>query len=352
MKAITVEPKKSGSACLEDVPEPDICNGSVLVEAIAVGVCGTDVEIAEGKYGWAPPGKTRLVLGHESLGRVLDPGPASGLKKGDLVVGIVRRPDPVPCPNCAVGEWDMCRNGQYTERGIKQIDGFMSERWRIEPEYAIKVDPALGILGVLLEPTSVVTKAWEHILAVGQRAFWEPKTVLVTGAGPIGLLAALIGRQMGLEVHVLARSNAGPQPEAALSLGAAYHSCNVTEVGFAPDVIMECTGVGQVISQSISVIGASGVVCLTGVGHGGAVPQIPIANVASSAVLKNNVVFGSVNANKRHWYKAGEALACADRGWLARLVTRRESPENFAKALERRPEDIKVVIQFASLQSH
>ena len=84
------------------------------------------------------------------VGRVLDPGPSSGLKPGDLVVGIVRRPDPVPCPNCAVGEWDMCRNGQYTERGIKQIHGFMSERWRIEPEYAIKIDPTLGILGVQL----------------------------------------------------------------------------------------------------------------------------------------------------------------------------------------------------------
>src|SRR5215468_9858639 len=101
MKAITVEPHTSGSAQLVDVPEPDVRNGSVLVEAIAVGVCGTDVEISEGKYGWAPPGKTRLVLGHESLGRVVDPG-GSGYQKGDLVVGIVRRPDPVPCSNCAV----------------------------------------------------------------------------------------------------------------------------------------------------------------------------------------------------------------------------------------------------------
>jgi threonine dehydrogenase-like Zn-dependent dehydrogenase len=136
MKAITVEPLKAGSARLDDVPEPDIHYGSVLVEAIGVGICGTDAEISAGKYGWASPGKVRLVLGHESLGRVLDPGQTSGLKKGDLVVGIVRRPDPVPCPNCAVGEWDMCRNGRYTERGIKQIDGYMSERWRIEPEYA------------------------------------------------------------------------------------------------------------------------------------------------------------------------------------------------------------------------
>ena len=173
MKAITVEPLKPETARLEDVPDPDVRDGAVLVEAIAVGVCGTDVEIVEGKYGWAPRGKTRLVLGHESLGRVLDPGPSAALKQGDLVVGIVRRPDPVPCPNCAVGEWDMCRNGQYTERGIKQIDGFMSERWRIEPEYAMKVDPSLGLLGVLLEPTTVVTKAWEQVQTISQRALWE-----------------------------------------------------------------------------------------------------------------------------------------------------------------------------------
>ncbi len=321
----------------------------MLVEAIAVGVCGTDVEIAEGNYGWAPPGRTRLVLGHESLGRVLDPGPAGAFKKGDLVVGIVRRPDPVPCPNCAVGEWDMCRNGQYTERGIKQIDGYMSERWRIEPDYAIKVDPGLGILGVLLEPATVVTKAWEHVLAVGQRAFWEPKTVLVTGAGPIGLLGALVGRQLGLDVHVLDRMETGPKPELVRALGATYHACSVADVGIAPDVIMECTGVGQVIAQSLSVVAASGVVCLTGVGHGGHVPQIATANVASSAVLKNIVVFGCVNANKRHWYKASESLARADRSWLTRLITRRERPEEFAKALDRRTDDIKVVIQFAAV---
>src|SRR6187397_3697182 len=322
MKAVTVEPRTPGTARLEDVPEPDVNDGSVLVEAIAVGVCGTDVEIVEGHYGWAPPGRTRLVIGHESLGRILDPGRNDGLREGDLVVGIVRRPDPVPCPNCAVGEWDMCRNGQYTERGIKEIDGFMSERWRIEPEYAMKVDSSLGLLGVLLEPTTVVTKAWEQILVVGQRAFWEPRTVLITGAGPIGLLAALLGKQRGLDVHVLDRADSGPKPELVRSLGASYHAGTVTEVGFEPNVIVECTGVGQVIADSIRSIGAGGIVCLTGVGSGGARYAASIADVAASAVLQNNVVVGSVNANKRHWYKAGEALAHADRSWLGRLVTR------------------------------
>ena len=349
MKAITVEPMKPGTARLEEVAEPDINDGSMLVEAVAVGVCGTDVEMVEGKYGWAPPGKTRLVLGHESLGRVIDPGMARGFKKGDLVVGIVRRPDSAPCPNCAVGEWDMCRNGQYTERGIKQIDGYMSERWRIEPEYAIKIDPTLGLLGVLLEPTTVVAKAWETVKMIGQRSFWEPRRALITGAGPIGLLAAMIGVQHGLDVHVLARVTSGNKPDLVKALGATYHSTNVESIGFEPEIIIECTGVGSVIGESIMKVASGGIVCLTGVGTGGITSRAAVADIAAGVVLKNNTVVGSVNANKRHWFKAGEALARADRKWLERLITRREKPENFKQALERRRDDIKVVIQFSDI---
>jgi threonine dehydrogenase-like Zn-dependent dehydrogenase len=346
MKAITVEPKKPGSARWEEVSEPDVSEGSVLVEAVAVGVCGTDVEIVEGKYGWPPRGQTRLVLGHESLGRVLDPGPSGGFRKGDLVVGIVRRPDPVPCPNCAVGEWDMCRNGEYTERGIKEIHGYMSERWRIEPEYAIKVDPSLGLLGVLLEPMTVISKALEQVVMVGRRSFWEAETVLVTGAGPIGLLAACGARLFGKEVHVLDRVETGPKPELVRALGATYHSGSILGVPFEPDAIIECTGVGSVIADAIQKIGAGGVLCLTGVGGGG-LSGYAVADVAAKVVLKNNVLVGSVNANKRHWYKASRALAQADRSWLGRLITRREKPESFEQALQRTPDDIKVVIQFS-----
>ncbi len=348
MKAITVEPKVPGSARYEDFPDPDVREGSVLVEAVAVGVCGTDVEIVEGKYGWAPPGKTRLVLGHESLGRVLDPGPSSSFKVGDLVVGIVRRPDPVPCPNCAVGEWDMCTNGQYTERGIKEIHGFMSQLWRSEPEYLIKVDPSLGILGVLLEPMTVITKALEQVFLAGQRAYWEPKTVLVTGAGPIGLLAALRLSVRDIELHVLDRAETGLKPELVRALGGTYHTGSVMDLDFEPDVIIECTGVGIVIAESIKKLGAGGILCLTGIGAGG-VGQGAVAEVAAAVVLKNNVIVGSVNANKRHWYKAGQNLAHSDREWLSRLITRREKPEEFQKALERRPDDVKTIIQFSEV---
>src|SRR4051812_30570042 len=202
MRALTVVPGTADSARLDDVSEPAAEDGSVLVETLAIGICGTDIEIVSGKYGWPPPGKERLILGHESLGRVREAPADSGLAAGDLVVGIVRRPDPVPCANCAVGEWDMCRNGRYTERGIKALHGYGSERFRLQPEFAVRLDAGLETVGVLLEPTTVVAKAWEQIERIGSRATWHPRRVLVTGAGRIGLLAALLAVHRGLEVHV------------------------------------------------------------------------------------------------------------------------------------------------------
>ena len=135
MRALTVQPSRPGSARVEEVPEPPPEAGAVLVQALALGICGTDREIAGGEYGWAPEGRDRLVLGHESLGRVLEAPDDAEVRAGDLVAGVVRRPDPLPCECCAAGRFDLCRNGDYTERGIKALDGYGSERWRVEPEY-------------------------------------------------------------------------------------------------------------------------------------------------------------------------------------------------------------------------
>src|SRR2546425_590165 len=228
---------------LDDIAEPPEARGSILVRALAVGVCGTDRELIDGLYGEAMPGRERLVLGHESLGRVISAPPQSGFMIGDMVVGIVRHPDPVPCPNCALGEWDMCRNGRYTERGIKQADGFAAERWRNNPEFTIKVNPALGLAAVLLEPASILAKAWEHIERIGRRARWAPSLVLVTGAGPVGPMAALMGVQRRREVHVLDRNDGGPQPELVRELGATHH---VKHPGMEFDIVIECTGAPKV----------------------------------------------------------------------------------------------------------
>src|SRR2546422_3478219 len=105
MLAVTVGPPTPNSGALEKVPEPDPAEGSILCETIAVGVDGTDNEIVEGKYGEVPPGTDRLILGHESLGRVLGAPPRSGFAPGELVVGFVRPPDPQPCASCAARGW-------------------------------------------------------------------------------------------------------------------------------------------------------------------------------------------------------------------------------------------------------
>ena len=348
MRAVTVIPGVAGSLrLLDDYPEPATEEGSILVEALAVGICGTDIEIIEGLYGEAPPGTDHLVLGHESLGRVVE-DPTGTLQPGDLVAGIVRHPDPLPCPNCAVDEWDMCRNGMFTEHGIKALPGFARQRWRLQPRFAVGLDPELVEVGVLLEPTSVVVKAWDHIDRIGRRAEWQPRTVLVTGAGPIGLLAALLASQRGLSVHVLDLVTEGPKPALAGALGATYHSGPLDQLGFEPDVIVECTGAPRVVLESMYRVAPTGIVCLAGVSSGGRTIDLDAGELNRTLVLENNVVFGSVNANRRHWDAAAEALARADHAWLSSLITRRVPLSDYAAAYSPGPQDIKVVLDFTA----
>ena len=339
-------PLQAGSAAVFDVEEPEPGPGDLLVDGLALGVCGTDREIVAGEYGWAPPGRERLVLGHESLGRVNAAPADSMFSEGDLVVGVVRRPDPEPCPACAQGEFDMCRNGRYTERGIKEIDGFASERWTVEADYAVKLDPGLETVGVLMEPTTIVAKAWDHVDRIGNRAFFAPERALVTGAGTIGLLAALLARQRGLEVHVLDRAAEGPKPALVEDLGATYHTSDVATVcaEAPPDVIIEATGAHHLVFDVMQHNARAGIVCLTGVTPVGRRVTVDVGQLNRDIVLENDVVFGSVNANLGHYGLAAQALASADRAWLERLITRRVPLERFEEALDSRPEDVKVVL--------
>jgi threonine dehydrogenase-like Zn-dependent dehydrogenase len=347
LRAITVAPGIAGSARLDDIAEPALSDGPVLVRTMALGVCGTDREIVSGHYGSAPQGETRLVLGHESLGRVISAPSTCGLAPGDLVVGIVRRPDPVPCGACAAGEWDMCRNGGYTERGIKECHGYGAERFRIEPDFALRIDPQLGALGVLLEPASILAKAWDHTERIGRRAeSFSPRTLLVTGAGPIGLLAALMGAERGLDVHVLDHNKTGVKPRLVRELGGTYHGDAQSLEDFRPDIVMECTGVPSLVRDLIGRTAAAGIVCLAGVSNPGSLLDIDIGALNRTLVLDNDVVFGSVNANRRHYALAAKTLMRADKAWLSGLITRRVPLERWHEALEPRPGDIKVVIDF------
>jgi threonine dehydrogenase-like Zn-dependent dehydrogenase len=346
--AFTVIPQKAGSAQLTSLPGPVGDAKGVVLQSLCVGVCGTDREILRGDYGRAPAGEERLVLGHECVARVAEAGHA--LPSGTLVVPIVRRPDPVPCASCAAGEWDMCRNGRYTEHGIWGLHGFCAQQLRVDPDFLVVVPAALGRLAVLLEPASIVAKAWEHIERIGRRAHWFPERVLVTGAGPIGLLAALLGRQRGLEVTVFDRVATGRKPDLCHDLGAKYEHGSLSELLEAqpPDIVIECTGVDAVVLDVMSRNARAGIVCLVGVSSQGRKVTVDVGALNRSIVLDNDVVFGSVNANRRHYELAVAALAKADAGWLERLISRRLPLERWQDALRRDADDIKVVIDVAN----
>ena len=346
MRALTVVPGRSDSLEVVDVDDPVAGPDELLVEGLAVGVCGTDREIAGGEYGWAPSAQERLVIGHESLGMVREAPEGSDFAPGDLVVGVVRRPDPVPCGACAHGEFDMCRNGQYTERGIKERDGYASQSWTVEQDYAVRLDPSLRDVGMLLEPTTVVAKAWEQVERIGRRAWFEPTTALVTGAGPVGLLAAMLGVQRGLDVHVLDQVSDGPKPGLVADLGATYHHDGIEAVADAvrPDVVIEATGVGSLVFGAMSGTTTYGIVCLTGVSPRGRSLEVEAGTLNRDIVLENDAIVGSVNANLRHYRQGADALAKAGRDWLARLVTRRVPLERARDAFTAGADDVKVVI--------
>jgi threonine dehydrogenase-like Zn-dependent dehydrogenase len=241
----------------------------------------------------------------------------------------------------------MCRNGQYTERGIKQRNGYGSELFRIEPDFLVKLDPALGNLGVLLEPASVVAKAWEQVERIGVRsAAWQPRVALVTGAGPVGLLAALLGAQRGLEIHLFDRATDGAKPALARALGATYHTA--IPGGLKPDIVIECTGAGAVVLEVLGSTEPDGVICLAGVSSGGNKIDFDIGDLNRTIVLENHVIFGSVNANRRHYRAAADALAKADKAWLGRLISRRVPLADWREAFEKKNGDIKAVVEFSA----
>ncbi|GAB3561925.1 glucose 1-dehydrogenase [Amycolatopsis endophytica] len=351
MRAVTVRPGKAESLAVSEVPDPRPGPGELAVDGLALGICGTDREILAGDYGWAPPGRDHLVLGHESLGRIREAPEDSGFRRGDLVAGVVRRPDPVPCGACAHGQFDMCRNGRYTERGIKEADGYGSTSWTVEADYAVRLDPGLERNGVLMEPASVVAKAWDQIERVGRRAWFEPETVLVTGAGPIGLLAALLGRQRGLDVHVLDRVTGGPKPRLVADLGATYHHGGLDELGreLRPDIVVEATGAPPVVLGAMTVTGPYGLVCLTGVSSPGRRLPVDAGGLNREVVLENDALIGSVNANLGHFRLAADALAKADPEWLSRLISRRVPLERAEEAFQPRDDDVKVVLDLTAV---
>jgi threonine dehydrogenase-like Zn-dependent dehydrogenase len=329
MQALTVEPGVAHSTRVEQVEEPS--GEGVLLRVLEVGVCGTDREISDGLYGIAPKGEKRLVLGHESLARVERDG--HGFSKGDLVCATVRR-SCGPCIPCGEGAPDSCLTGDYTEHGITRLDGFACELVLEHPDFLVPIPRSLGRLGVLAEPTSICTRGVRHALTIGARQPWVPKRALVTGAGAVGLLSAMLLRLEGLEVVV---ASLEPSSSIAEALGAQYVSTKETDLSTLEpfDIVVEAAGVAQLMLDGLGLLGRSGVCCLLGIDGRDGKATIENTVIGSETVLENRVLFGSVNAHHRDWVAGVEALDRARQefpGALEELIALRVPLDRFEEA--------------------
>ncbi|HEV8229405.1 MAG TPA: glucose 1-dehydrogenase [Candidatus Limnocylindria bacterium] len=351
MRALTVVPGRAGSGAVRDVPDPLATGGEVLVDVVRVGLCGTDAEIERGEYGRAPDGSDVLVLGHESFGRVAKD--AGALKAGTPVVASVRRGD--DCPNCKRGEQDMCLWGGFRERGINGIQGFCAERFAERAEFLFAVPEAIADVAVLLEPLTITEKGWRHLLAAQRRmTFWEPRTAIVAGGGPVGILAATKLRLAGLEVTVVERQHK-PEKEALLArIGASYAATSVTPLASVAqrakriDVVVEATGNSAVAFECLRLVGANGAVILTSVTGATRSLEVPADVINQKLVLDNVLVLGTVNAKSDDFRQGIADLAEAAGRWpafLEALITRRVPLADAARALPHDPTQIKTVVE-------
>jgi threonine dehydrogenase-like Zn-dependent dehydrogenase len=355
MKAIVVKPGEKDSIHMRDMPDPAMAPDQVAVKMLRVGLCGTDAEINHGLYGKPPEGEEFLILGHENLGVVADVGKeVTGFTPGDIVVSTVRRPCG-ECPNCEVGENDMCSSGKYQERGIMKRHGFMAEYYVESPTYLHKIPRAVEPFAVLLEPMSVVEKGIDHAFLLQRRLVWKPKLAVVLGGGPVGLLAASVLRARGLRTVVIGREPASDlRAQIAVQLGAEYISVEKSslldlpkQIGH-PDIVVEATGSARVVFDAMEILGPNGVLCLLSVTGGSGTNEEPIERINQLLVLGNQVVFGSVNANPRHFAQGVDDFVTIEQNWpgaLNRLLTNRFPWQDYKTWFTQRGTGIKATLE-------
>ncbi|MBL8694517.1 MAG: glucose 1-dehydrogenase [Planctomycetes bacterium] len=372
MKAIAVRPSSREVGSIE-VPMPRRRGeGDVLLRMLEVGVCGTDREICSFEYGTPPQNCDHLILGHESVAEVVEAGPmACGFEPGDLVVPSVRRTCPhASCRACREGRQDFCFTGEFTERGIKNEHGFMTEYVVEQCGNLHRVPAELRDVAVLVEPLTIAQKALSQLKLIQTRLPWQCPAVpghladgscrraLVLGAGPVGLLGAMTLAHAGFETWVYSRERT-PNPRAALvdSIGARYLSAEEVPVDQLPDrlgsidVVYEAIGASELAFRAAGVLGTNGVFILTGVPGRRGPASIDTDRLMRNMVLKNQVVLGTVNAAFQTFEDAIADLTAFRRRWpqaVQGLITGRFPMEAHRDLLLGRTGGIKNVLSIAA----
>ena len=366
MKAISLVPGTSNIS-LKDVTEPVIQHSDeIKMKVLQVGICGTDRDEATGGRATAPTGKSELIIGHEMFGRVVAVGSdVKSVQVGEYGIFTVRR-GCGKCIACANNRSDMCFTGDYTERGIKGVDGFQSEFVVDKDQYFIKIPDEIKDLGVLTEPMSIAAKAIDEALIIQQARFknfgssenWlHGKKALVAGIGSIGLLAAFALRLRGAIVYGLdIVDESSLRPQLLKEIGGKYINGNEVDVTNLDDklgqvdFIFEAAGIGKLQIQLIDALGINGIYVATGIPEGTRPVTVDGADLMRQLVLKNQVILGSVNASIDDYESAVTDLKGCKERWpeaIGQLITERISYTDFLQALhDHRNDEIKVVIEW------
>lgn len=351
MRALTISAAGPGIA---ELAEPVPSGRDLVVDGLLLGVCGTDRSLVARGPDRLPSGQDFLILGHESLGRVRAAPEGSRFAPGDLVTALVRRPDPVPCAACAAGELDLCDNGLLVERGIRGQHGYGAERYLLDEQYAVRVNHdgdqgnGLGLLGVLVEPASIVAKAFERIDQAVRRTTGR---ALIFGAGPIGLLAALLARHRDYDVHVVDQVDAGPKVQQCKGIGATYHQGS-DELTGTFDAIVECSG--AFTAATVKLLSRGGAACYIAHAHPHATDAhgrnaaVDTGELSGLLVGGNQAIFGIHSSSRAHFDTAQAELEQTDRDWLRGLITSTVDLDDFRSGLRVGPDVIKTVIRLST----
>jgi len=369
MKAIAVYPEQRLVRLIETEAPSLAGDRQVRLRMLEAGVCGTDKEICAFQYGTAPQGSRHLILGHEALGEVVEVGSeVSHLRVGDLVVPSVRRPCPhASCLACRQGRQDFCYTGDFLERGIKGAHGFMAEQVVEEARYLNSVPASLREVGVLVEPLTIAEKALAQVLWVQQRLPWSTPgaglppgsghRAVVLGAGPVGLLGAMVLTAAGFQTFVYSReSKPNAKADLAEAFGAQYLSSESVPVKALAervgsiDVVYEAVGASQLAFEVMRELGPNGVFVFTGVPGRKAPVPVDTDALMRSLVLKNQVALGTVNAGKDAFDAAIRDLGLFMKRWpeaVRALITRRASLEAYPEFLQGKAAGIKNTLRLS-----
>lgn len=321
---------------IQERPVPVPGPGQVLVRVEAVGICGSDVHYyRHGRIGDFAV-RAPMVLGHEPGGTVVALGPDTSRHQVGQLVSL----EPgVPCSRCA-----QCRRGRYnlcpdvSFYATPPVDGALCEYVAVDEDFAHPAPaPLTAETAALLEPLSV------GVWACSKGGVGPGSRVLVTGAGPIGLVAAQTARAFGA-TEVVVTDVAPHRLELARQLGATttvdVRSTDLSDTGFAPDVLLECSGVPAVVDEALRTVGRAGRAVLVGMG-GDTVP-LPLAHVQNFEIEVTGT-FRYANT-----WPTAIALAASGEVELDRLISHRyplEAAENALTAADRDRTTVKPLVR-------